>query len=438
MRRATLRYAAVLAVAALGLAGCGSLSAATQSGAPAASSFPTDLFPTIGHLAAWDATTGKTRWTVVLPIASVSAPVTAAGVIVVAGTRDCNLRYLTVVAYRVATGKRAWLVRVPTADPCGYLTPLHLSGGVVIAGGPIESTQGLGTSCSAAQPRSVPAVGLDPATGHKRWTEPASGGAILGATSSVVITDGTGFPCLSGFSGATGKTRWARADPNGEPQLTAGGAGVFQNAVSGKDVIRALDPTTGRLRWSRSVSGRGFFDSLVIAGNVVADVATKSVFDPAVRTSVAPAAAPSAVAATSAPGPRAPTERTVVIAFDLVTGHQLWRRAYAEDITDVAATSDALLVLHLRRPGLTKVEALQPRTGVRRWLAAPVDGALLTQNLAASPIDVTLNGRVARALSASTGELLWTSPTMADSAFTAGSTAYLVRVAPPKHPHRGN
>jgi outer membrane protein assembly factor BamB len=64
--------------------------------------------PGDGALVGVDARTGRQVWRTPVPMASVSAPVTGHGLVVVAGTRDCNDAHLSVVAVDAKTGRPAW------------------------------------------------------------------------------------------------------------------------------------------------------------------------------------------------------------------------------------------------------------------------------------------------------------------------------------------
>ncbi|BEP13746.1 hypothetical protein acdb102_20570 [Acidothermaceae bacterium B102] len=430
-----LRRTGLVGLVTVLAAGCASISGVAPAAAPAPSAtLPPP--PTVGQLAALDSATGTLRWKVPLPIDTISAPVTADGVVVVDGTRDCKLPYLTVVAYRVDTGKIAWRTTVPSSEPCSFQTAIYTSGGVIIAGGPAQTTQGLTRSCSAHRPRLSPAVGLNPATGRRRWKEPATGGAILAVTASTVLTDGTGFPCLSGFSAATGRSQWARPDTQGAPIATGGPSSAFQNSGASTDVVLALDPATGKVRWRRLVAGPAFNDTLTVIGNVVVDVATKSAFNLPIRARTVPAASASAAPATGFTEIR--LDRTTITAFAASTGHQLWRTTYTENHTAVSSTTDALLVLHSAGRAPNTLEAVDPLTGVRRWLASPVDGQQLTDSIAPSPVDVTRTETAVTGYDAATGAIIWTSTATADEAFVAGGNVFLTRAAQPAHPIRGN
>ena len=199
-------------------------------------------------------------------------------------------------------------------------------------------------------------------------------------------------------------------------------------------MVVALNPATGKVRWRRLTSARDWHDALTVVGDVVADVATRSaVFEPA-RAQGVRAAEPSAATVTRGPGRAIELQHTTVTAFAARSGHQLWRAAYADSETSVVGTTDALLVLHSNYPATTTLEALDPMTGARRWLAPLADGQQLTQNIAASPVDVTRTDNEVTGFDATTGAALWSSPSPADGAYAAGGTVFLTQAASVKNP----
>jgi hypothetical protein len=71
-------------------------------------------------------------------MASVSEPMVSGGLVVVAGTGDCNDPRLTVAAVNAETERLAWQRSVAAQNPCGYRVPVHVAGGVVVAGGKLN------------------------------------------------------------------------------------------------------------------------------------------------------------------------------------------------------------------------------------------------------------------------------------------------------------
>jgi outer membrane protein assembly factor BamB len=67
-----------------------------------------NIAPGDGALVGVDARTGRQQWRTPVPMASVSAPVTGRGLVVVVGTRDCEDPHLSVVAVDAKTGQPAW------------------------------------------------------------------------------------------------------------------------------------------------------------------------------------------------------------------------------------------------------------------------------------------------------------------------------------------
>jgi outer membrane protein assembly factor BamB len=147
-----------------------------------------------------DARTGRQVWRTPVPMASVSAPVTGRGLVVVAGVRDCADPHLTVVAVDARRGQPAWQRSVAAENPCAFGLQLRLAGDVVVAGGPNpdELPPGLahpGDTCNHPAAAHSRATGLDLATGRPRWQAPTTAGAVFAASASIVIAASTSPGC---------------------------------------------------------------------------------------------------------------------------------------------------------------------------------------------------------------------------------------------------
>ena len=211
-----------------------------------------------GDLVAVEAGTGRARWRF-----AADAPVTVGAA--AAGGVAYVLAGETLYAVDVRTGDERW--RAEGVDAA--VAPVPVEGTVVVAG---TDVVGYGTTDGAERFR-VPggdvtglagagdmvvvafgdgALGLVAASGSTAWEQgdPAAGVSLAGDAAVVLTGDGEAV----GLALATGEERWRL------PAVVASGAVL----ADGDDVL-AVDPVTGRERWSAGGS-----PSLVAAGGVVA------------------------------------------------------------------------------------------------------------------------------------------------------------------------
>jgi outer membrane protein assembly factor BamB len=421
------RWCAVIAVVA-GIAGAG-CSAAGHAGAaagassgssraaPQGSSVPVHTQWTTargdGAVVAVEARTGRRVWRTPVPMAAISAPVTGRGLVVVAGTRDCNDPHLTVVAVDAKTGRPAWRRSVPTDNPCLGATPPVplLAGHVVVAGGPNPGEGGAhpGTACNHPVAARLRATGLELATGRPRWQEPTAAGAVLAASRRIVIAAGTSPGCLVGLNPANGRIRWTVAPavlPTAPWDLgisgnTAVGEEEGLNVSSELRVI-ALDCGTGQTRWTVSLpAGEG--PAPMAVGDVVA-VTFGAGFPPQVAV------------------------------LDPATGRRLWQ--YTDD-SDYGPTIGPGIVLSWHKQARTiVVESRDPRTGVRRWASSEIGYSGWTSVTDGATI-ITYPDRGVRGSAAADGHRLWTTRGPYLGAAVTTDRVYLAHQGTPKNVPQG-
>jgi outer membrane protein assembly factor BamB len=191
-------------------------------------------------------------------MASVSAPVTGRGLVVVAGTRDCNDRHLSVVAMNAKTGQPAWQRTVAAENPCSFGPLLRLAGDVVVVGGPDPDVGGgvaqPGNACDHPVAAGSAATGLNLATGGPRWQAPAAAGRVLAASVGTVIADSASPGCLVSLDPATGQIRWTVAPPVIPFGLDIGGNIAVGQGGDGPSLAAiGLDCGTGKTRWKTAV-----------------------------------------------------------------------------------------------------------------------------------------------------------------------------------------
>jgi outer membrane protein assembly factor BamB len=194
-------------------------------------------------------------------VSSQAAPVIGRGLVVVVGTRDCNDPQLSVVALNAKTGQPAWQRSVAVENPCGFgPAPLRLAGDVV-AGGPnfAGGAGGLahpGNACDHPVPAHSLATGLDLATGSPRWQAPATAGDVYAASPSIVIAGSTSPGCLVGLDPATGHIRWTVAPPVIPLDLGISGnipVGQGGDSTTLRLAGIGLDCGTGKTRWKTAL-----------------------------------------------------------------------------------------------------------------------------------------------------------------------------------------
>ena len=215
-----------------------------------------------GNLLAFDARTGKPRWSYRAARRIVTGPAVAGG-LVYALSQDGVLH-----AVDARTGRLRWrrTVGETVADPV-------VSGGVVYAGG--DSLHALHPSTGSVRWRGtgavrtpavaggavyVPAdkrlVALDASTGRTRWTYASPRGVQPAAAAN-------GLVCFADFQGETlhavdartGERRWTfdiGETATARPLITDDA--VYAGDFGGK--LSALDPATGAMRWQSQLEGR--------------------------------------------------------------------------------------------------------------------------------------------------------------------------------------
>jgi len=336
-------------------------------------------------------------------MASVSAPVTGRGLVVVAGTRDCAGPNLTVVAVNAKTGQPAWQHTVAAQDPCGG-SALWLAGDVVVAGGPYPDLVGSVAPSSGACDHTVAArstaTGLDLATGKPRWQAPSKAGEVLAASPGIVIAASTSHACLVGLDPATGKIRWTVAPP-----VIPFDVGIAGNIAVGHDIgatsetAIGLDWRTGKTRWTTalpSTSGGGW---PLVVGDVI--VATSGDQD------------------------------FTLTGLNTATGRQLWQDPVQAYQIWTTIGPGIVLITRLTDPDRDQatIESHDPRTGVRRWQSGDIGGVGIPVTDGATI--VTYSQRDAKGFSATDGHQLWT---VSGPYQAAAVTADGVYLAQPKTP----
>jgi hypothetical protein len=164
-----------------------------------------------------------------------------------------------VAAFDAHTGKRRWTTTDPSVS--SYLN--H-----VVAGSAVEVVLGhdLSRAPAAVYPVATVLEGLDLGTGRRLWTHPLSGRVqqpgLAAAGDLVAIADADGT--VQGLDGRTGRSQWRVGTPadcpvpdtNG-PDANASLSGeraalvVQRRCVPGeKALVQGVDPATGQVRWS--------------------------------------------------------------------------------------------------------------------------------------------------------------------------------------------
>jgi outer membrane protein assembly factor BamB len=380
-----------------------------------------------GALVAVDARTGQQRWKTALPMATVSEPVLSGGLVVVAGTTDCNIPLLTVAAVQAETGQLVWQRAVPAQNPCPYSLILHITAGIVVAGGPLQPGAGLPTPCTTpltGQAPGPPPVGLDLVTGVQRWQAPAVTGEVLAATTDTVIARGANLGCLVGLDSASGKLRWTVIPPTRLLfAATAADSAFMGGQGTGAGLaVSAFDPRTGRTGWQVTVPPAGDIFPIAV-GDVLVTATT--------RTSQSfPTVAPGS----PKPTPPPPTTVTTIAGLDPATGHQLWRTEEHDDQIWTSVGPGLVLITHLNGNKFI-VEAREPRTGVRRWQSAALRGG--PPPVTDGAVVLALPEGSAAAFTAADGRPLWTVPGAYAAATVTADTVYLAAAITPKNPPSG-
>jgi outer membrane protein assembly factor BamB len=340
-------------------------------------------------------------------MASVSAPVTGRGLVVVVGTRDCEDQHLSVVAVDAKTGQPAWQRSVAAEYPCSYGSELRLAGDVVVAGGPDPDVIRPGNTCDNPVAARFPATGLDLATGRPRWHAPTTAGAVIAASAGIVIAAGTSPGCLVGLDPATGKIRWTVAPP-----VMPFGLGIAGNIAAGNgphgrsEVAIGLDAGTGKTRWKTALpsSGEGAYPL------AVGDAAVVATFEQG--------------------------SDVTFTGLATATGRRLWQDSVQAHQTWTTIGPRIVVITRFKDLDRATIEARDPRTGVRRWQSGDIGGIGLPVTDGATI--VTYSPRNARGFDAADGHQLWTVPGSYQGAAATSDGAYLAQPKPPKNQPQGD
>ncbi|GAA0587414.1 outer membrane protein assembly factor BamB family protein [Actinomadura livida] len=227
-----------------------------------------------GNLLAFDARTGKPRWTYRAARRIVTGPAAASG-LVYALSQDGVLH-----AVDARTGRLKWQRTVGNtqADPivagglvyCGgdALNALDAAGGSVRWRGAGAGRTPAAAGGAVYVPGEKKLVAYDASTGRARWTYPSPGGVQDAAAAN-------GLVCFADFQGEkvhavdarTGKRRWTfdiGETATSRPVITD--RAVYAADYGGK--VSALDPATGTMRWQAQLEGQ-IQDNPVMAGGTL-------------------------------------------------------------------------------------------------------------------------------------------------------------------------
>jgi outer membrane protein assembly factor BamB len=397
---------------------------ATQAPTPQSTGFSTRGG---GVLVAVDARTGRQQWRTGLPMASVSEPVVSGGLVVVAGTDDCAGSRLTVAAVRADTGQPAWQSAVAAQNICGFDVGVHVTDGIVVAGGLLGGSADLPGSCAASGGAAVGprAVGLDLSTGKQRWLAPPAAGEVLASTSDTVIARGANPGCLVGLDAATGQLRWTVAPPVSPLDAATAADSVFVlGQVSGGDAVSALDPDTGRKQWQVALDRSDGIGPLAV-GEVLVTATEKT-----------SQSFPTVIPGSPKPTPPEPTTVTTILCLDPATGHQLWSADEPDMQISTALGPGLVLLTHLSQNQST-VEARDSRTGLRRWQSASLPSGVGARTDGTVVVALTYRSAAA-AFTAAQGRPLWTVPGGYTGAAVTADTVYLTAQSTPKNQPQGD
>ena len=269
-----------------------------------------------------------------------------------------------VTAYSATDGHKLWSVSAPS------------SGAVPCAMSPTVNSAGVGAVLFQAQPGNNQACNLlsavDAGSGQTKWkAQLPSGGTNYGAsvmasdTRVVAVTDSAAV----GFDLAGGKQAWSYSGPGKYCALSGSGAGsslLLQSTcadTSPKQQVLSLDPDSGKMHWWRGLPQSASSYTVLSANPAVVSVhmsdasqdsimsfsdkgdsqgtipvaqtggaldSTHGSFDPDPApffsgTTMVAAVSPPPQSAKAASGP------TVIAAYDLLTGKELWRTTAHEN-----------------------------------------------------------------------------------------------------------
>jgi outer membrane protein assembly factor BamB len=209
--------------------------------------------------------TGKERWHVEVQVLR-EAEIAAADGLLFVQTRDGHLR-----AYDAQTGNEAWAFSFGGEDVACGSRPVVADGVVYLVGG----LEALSTVGERARDR---VWAIDAKTGQEKWRHRTETSSC--ANSPVVVTDDGVFVTLDGerrtygLDRATGRRRWTQMitrttdlerDYAVRGLVQGGGVLVGMTSLA----LVALDPATGRVVWELPGSFRDQVPTLGVAGNVL-------------------------------------------------------------------------------------------------------------------------------------------------------------------------
>jgi hypothetical protein len=144
----------------------------------------------------------------------------------------------TTVVYDAKTGAKRW--EAPLA-PASDTFAVRIVDGVAT-----------GVSGTGAQPNAT--LAFDASTGAARWTNPGSPVQKPEPVDGNLFVDGPDHTKVEALDPGTGKARWSVA--TGGAQLDAGpGLVLLAGGVDATAAYRALDPATGRVLWTQPLAG---------------------------------------------------------------------------------------------------------------------------------------------------------------------------------------
>jgi outer membrane protein assembly factor BamB len=297
----------------------------------------TTATPVPGRLVAYDLRTGDVRFDVPTVTPSASIYTVAPGVIAVNGAASCRAlkaRGPLMSAYSSSTGARLWQRPVDAQTACVAAWPASTSRGLVL----LANTSGL--------------QGWRASDGSTQWRSRRNAVGVLASPSGIIATEGAPNSNQVDFiDGGTGKVDRSVAVRSGPgPWFATSRTAIVsahQGTVAPRSRLVALDRASGRQLWQRTLPSG--FSAPTGAGGVVI-VSWQTV--------------PCYVAEPSQLSTGAATLTTA--AFDVRSGHRLWRRItpFADPFRLELFTAGAGLAVFVHDK---TVEALDLYTGVTRW-----------------------------------------------------------------------
>jgi len=357
-------------------------------------------------LVAVDARTGNELWRVASPVASAALSSVADHQLFLQGGDSCSGHYGTFVALEATSGVQQWRTPTYNARNDGCYTSIW---GAAAARGiaVVRDEQGI--------------QGLDSTTGQQLWTIAAAKDLDVNLVGAEDVVLDVPHPWgaqhdVRAFDRRTGEQRWTKGlpvdDSCGVMFPVVSGATAFFPVLVGTSQpgyvdasITAIDLITGTERW-RVDMGRISQDihACVFAGDGV--VVTNFQKEPTCRP----------IGATSAAcGPEGKGPVITIVALASDDGRELWRREGGNRVG--AFVGDSVYVFGRENAASSTIEALEAKSGVRRWEATwdkPIDYPPLTDGqfilLTSLGRGVTDRGATSAVFDAATGAHLWDRP----------------------------